>query len=134
MEKLGTDVHKGVVTRYGIPFHNHVTIDPRIQAARDRQKSYADLKRKPMEFQVGDKVMLKVSPWKGVLRFGKRGSLNPRYVDLSRKVFPTTVAVPLEDSNIDDKPICRRAREIMNGRSNEINEDRIPFVKVRPEF
>ncbi|GKE39045.1 putative reverse transcriptase domain-containing protein [Tanacetum coccineum] len=43
-------------------------------------KEYADLKRKPMEFQVGDKVMLKVSPWKGVVRFGKRGKLNPRYV------------------------------------------------------
>nr|GFB59285.1 reverse transcriptase domain-containing protein [Tanacetum cinerariifolium] len=43
-------------------------------------KSYADLKRKPMEFQVGNKVMLKVSPWKGVVRFGKRGKLNPRYV------------------------------------------------------
>nr|GFB25727.1 reverse transcriptase domain-containing protein [Tanacetum cinerariifolium] len=55
-------------------------IKQRIQAARDRQKSYADLKRKPMEFHVGDKVMLKVSPWKGVVRFGKRGKLNPRYV------------------------------------------------------
>ncbi|GKB58058.1 putative reverse transcriptase domain-containing protein [Tanacetum coccineum] len=52
----------------------------RMQAARDRQKSYADLKRKPMEFQVGDKVMLKFLPWKGVVRFGKRGKLNPRYV------------------------------------------------------
>ncbi|GKA44328.1 putative reverse transcriptase domain-containing protein [Tanacetum coccineum] len=52
----------------------------RIQAARDRQKSYADLKRKSMEFQVGDKVMLKVSPWKGVVRFGKQGKLNPMYV------------------------------------------------------
>nr|GFB50639.1 putative reverse transcriptase domain-containing protein [Tanacetum cinerariifolium] len=57
-----------------------VQIKQRIQAARDHQKSYADLKRKPMKFQVGDKVMLKVSPWKGVLRFGKRGKLNPRYV------------------------------------------------------
>ncbi|GJX06970.1 putative reverse transcriptase domain-containing protein [Tanacetum coccineum] len=57
-----------------------IQIKQRIQAARDRQKSYADLKRKPMEFQVGDKVMLKVSPWKGVVRFGKRGKLNPRYV------------------------------------------------------
>nr|GEW51617.1 putative reverse transcriptase domain-containing protein [Tanacetum cinerariifolium] len=52
-----------------------------MQAARDRQKSYADLKRKAMEFQVGDKVMLKVSPWKGVVRFRKRGKLNPRYVE-----------------------------------------------------
>ncbi|GKE61360.1 hypothetical protein Tco_1511727 [Tanacetum coccineum] len=51
-----------------------------MQAVRDRQKSYADLKHKLMEFQVGDKVMLKVSPWKGVIRFGKRGKLNPRYV------------------------------------------------------
>nr|GFB95824.1 putative reverse transcriptase domain-containing protein [Tanacetum cinerariifolium] len=44
------------------------------------KKSYVDLKRKPMEFQVRDKVMLKVSPWKGVVRFGKRGKLNPKYV------------------------------------------------------
>ncbi|GJR17340.1 putative reverse transcriptase domain-containing protein [Tanacetum coccineum] len=57
-----------------------VQIKQRMQAAHDRQSSYADLKRKPMEFQVGDKVMLKVLPWKGVVRFGKRGKLNPRYV------------------------------------------------------
>ncbi|GJR24366.1 putative reverse transcriptase domain-containing protein [Tanacetum coccineum] len=55
-------------------------VGPRIQAAHDRQKSYANLKRKPMEFQVGDRVMLKVSPWKGFVRFGKREKLNPRYV------------------------------------------------------
>nr|GFC06234.1 putative reverse transcriptase domain-containing protein [Tanacetum cinerariifolium] len=57
-----------------------VQIKQRMQAAHDRQKSYADLKRKPMEFQVEDKVMLKVSPWKGVVRFGKPGKLNARYV------------------------------------------------------
>ncbi|GKD69967.1 putative reverse transcriptase domain-containing protein, partial [Tanacetum coccineum] len=57
-----------------------VLIKQRIQAAQDRQKSYADLKQKPMEFEVGDRVMLKVSPWKGVVRFGKRGKLKPRYV------------------------------------------------------
>ncbi|GJS19369.1 putative reverse transcriptase domain-containing protein, partial [Tanacetum coccineum] len=57
-----------------------IQIKQRMQAASDRQKSYVDLKRKLMEFQVGDKVMLKVSPWKGVIRFGKRGKLNPRYV------------------------------------------------------
>ncbi|GKE95568.1 hypothetical protein Tco_1580423 [Tanacetum coccineum] len=55
-------------------------IKQRMQAAQDRQKSYADWKRKPMEFEVGDRVMLKVSPWKGVVRFGKRGKLNPSYV------------------------------------------------------
>ncbi|GJW23947.1 putative reverse transcriptase domain-containing protein [Tanacetum coccineum] len=57
-----------------------IQIKQRMQTARDRQKSYADKKRKPMDFQVGDKVMLKVSPWKGVIRFSKRGKLNPRYV------------------------------------------------------
>ncbi|GJV19542.1 putative reverse transcriptase domain-containing protein [Tanacetum coccineum] len=57
-----------------------VLIKQRIQAAQDRQKSYVELRRKPMEFKFGDKVMLKVSPWKGVVHFGKRGKLNPRYV------------------------------------------------------
>nr|GEV52193.1 putative reverse transcriptase domain-containing protein [Tanacetum cinerariifolium] len=57
-----------------------IQIKQRMQADRDRQKSYADLKRKQMEFQVEDKVMLKISPWKGVVRFGKWGKLNPRYV------------------------------------------------------
>ncbi|GJU63920.1 hypothetical protein Tco_1245755 [Tanacetum coccineum] len=45
-----------------------------------RQKSYADVRHKPIEFSVGDLVMLKVSPWKGVIRFGKRGKLSLRYV------------------------------------------------------
>ncbi|GKC04359.1 putative reverse transcriptase domain-containing protein [Tanacetum coccineum] len=57
-----------------------IQIKQRMQAARDRQKIYADLKCKPVEFHVGDKVMLKVSPWKGVICFGKWGKLNPRYV------------------------------------------------------
>nr|GEX61348.1 putative reverse transcriptase domain-containing protein [Tanacetum cinerariifolium] len=57
-----------------------VQIKSCIQAARDRQKNYVDVRQKPFEFQVGDKVMLKVSPWKGVIRFSKRGKLNPRYI------------------------------------------------------
>ncbi|GKA41373.1 hypothetical protein Tco_0733966, partial [Tanacetum coccineum] len=44
------------------------------------QRSYANIGRKPLEFQVGDRVMLKVSPHKGVIRFGKQGKLNPRYI------------------------------------------------------
>ncbi|GJS72809.1 putative reverse transcriptase domain-containing protein [Tanacetum coccineum] len=64
---------------YGRKYRSPV-VGPRIQATRDRQKSYADVRRKPLEFQVGDRVMLKVSPWKGVVRFGKRGKLNPRYI------------------------------------------------------
>ncbi|GJY07232.1 putative reverse transcriptase domain-containing protein, partial [Tanacetum coccineum] len=57
-----------------------VQIRQRLQAARDRQRSYANIRRKPLEFQVGDRVMLKVSPRKGIIRFRKRGKLNPWYI------------------------------------------------------
>ncbi|KAL6176956.1 hypothetical protein ACLB2K_053588 [Fragaria x ananassa] len=52
----------------------------RLKAAQSRQKSYADVRRKDLEFQVGDWVFLKLSPWKGVVRFGKRGKLSSRYI------------------------------------------------------
>ncbi|GJZ71853.1 putative reverse transcriptase domain-containing protein [Tanacetum coccineum] len=55
-------------------------IKDRLKAARDRQKIYADKRRKPLEFSVGEYVLLKVSPWKGVVRFGKKGKLAPRFV------------------------------------------------------
>ncbi|GJW12023.1 putative reverse transcriptase domain-containing protein [Tanacetum coccineum] len=93
MEKLTRQYFKEVVTRHGMAvsiisdrdeiIHKTtkiIQIKKRIQAARDRQKSYADRRRKPLEFQVGDKVMLKVSPWKGMIRFGKQGKLNSRYI------------------------------------------------------
>nr|GEY10374.1 retrotransposon protein, putative, Ty3-gypsy subclass [Tanacetum cinerariifolium] len=51
-----------------------------LKVTRDRQKSYADKRRKPLEFNVGEYVLLKVSPWKGVVRFGKNGKLAPRFV------------------------------------------------------
>nr|GFD18416.1 putative reverse transcriptase domain-containing protein [Tanacetum cinerariifolium] len=57
-----------------------VQIKNRLLTARSRQKSYADLKRRLTEFEVGDKVMLKVSPWRGVIRFGKREKLSPRFI------------------------------------------------------
>ncbi|GKB89167.1 putative reverse transcriptase domain-containing protein [Tanacetum coccineum] len=73
------DMLRACVLDFGKGWDRHLPLS-RIQAVRDRQKSYADVRRKPLEFQVGDKVMLKVSPWKGVIRFGKRGKLNPRYI------------------------------------------------------
>jgi len=51
-----------------------------MKAAKDKQKSYADRRRKDIMFQVEDRVMLKVSPWKGIIRFRKRGKLSPRYI------------------------------------------------------
>ncbi|GJX25616.1 putative reverse transcriptase domain-containing protein [Tanacetum coccineum] len=56
-----------------------VLIKEKLKATIDRQKSYANNRRKPLEFEVGDRVMLKVSPWKGVIRFGKNGKLAPRF-------------------------------------------------------
>ncbi|GKC13632.1 hypothetical protein Tco_1010414 [Tanacetum coccineum] len=53
----------------------------RLKAARDRQKSYADRRRKPLEFNKGDYVLLKVSPWKCVVRYEKKGKLVPRFVE-----------------------------------------------------
>ncbi|GKD87444.1 putative reverse transcriptase domain-containing protein, partial [Tanacetum coccineum] len=59
-------------------------IKDRLKAVRDRQKSYADKRRKPLEFSVGDYVLLKVSPWKGVVRFGNKGKLALDSLDLLR--------------------------------------------------
>ncbi|GJZ23289.1 putative reverse transcriptase domain-containing protein [Tanacetum coccineum] len=55
-------------------------IKDRLKVVRDRQKRYADKRRKPLEFSVGDYVLLKVLPWKGVVRFGKKEKLAPRFI------------------------------------------------------
>ncbi|GJZ65676.1 putative reverse transcriptase domain-containing protein [Tanacetum coccineum] len=88
MEKLMRQYLKEVVLRHRVPvliisyrdsrFTSHFWQS--LQKALGIQKSYADKRRKPLEFQVDDKVMLKVSPWKGVIHFGKRGKLNPQYI------------------------------------------------------
>ncbi|GJU43916.1 hypothetical protein Tco_1201182 [Tanacetum coccineum] len=75
-------------------------IKDRLKAARDRQKSYADKRRKPLEFSVGDYVLLKVSPWKGVVRFGKKGKLAPRFVgpfEIIEKVGPVAYQLDLPE-------------------------------------
>ncbi|GJV88207.1 putative reverse transcriptase domain-containing protein [Tanacetum coccineum] len=140
-----------------------IQIKQRMQAARDRQKSYADLRRKSMKFQVGDRVMLKVSPWKGVVRFGEREKLNPRYVgpfkvlekvgELSRvdNTFHVSnlkkcysdepLVVPLEGLHVDDKlRFMEEPVEIMDREVKRLKQSHIPIVKARwnsrrcPEF
>ena len=59
---------------------NVKVIRDRLKIAQDRQKSYADNRMRDLEFQVGDQVFMRISPWKGVLRFGKKGKLSPRYM------------------------------------------------------
>ncbi|GKF33972.1 putative reverse transcriptase domain-containing protein [Tanacetum coccineum] len=73
-------------------------IKDRLKAARDRQKSYADKRRKPLEFSVRDHVLLKVSPWKGVVRFRKKGKLAPRFVgpfEITERIGPVAYRLRL---------------------------------------
>nr|GFA88289.1 putative reverse transcriptase domain-containing protein [Tanacetum cinerariifolium] len=94
-----------------------VQIKNRLLTARSRQKSYGDLKRRLTEFEVGDKVMLKVSTWRGVIRFGKHRKLSPRFI----RSFKEPV-------------------EIMDKEVKWLKQSWIPIVKVRwnsrrgPEF
>ncbi|GKD33894.1 putative reverse transcriptase domain-containing protein [Tanacetum coccineum] len=119
-----------------------IQIKNRIQAARDRQKSYANIRRKPMVFQVGDKVMLKVSPWKGVVRFGKRGKLNPRHVGPFKKCLSDeSLVIPLEELRVDDKlHFVEEPVEVMDREIKQLKRSHIPIIKVRwnskrgPEF
>ncbi|GJT62252.1 putative reverse transcriptase domain-containing protein [Tanacetum coccineum] len=110
-----------------------IQINSRIQAARDRQKSYANIRRKPMVFQVGDMVMLKVSPWKGVVRFGKRGKLNPRYVGPFKKCLSDESLVNLlEELRVDDKlHFVEEPVEVMDHEIKQLKRSRIPIIKVR---
>nr|GEW54525.1 putative reverse transcriptase domain-containing protein [Tanacetum cinerariifolium] len=114
-----------------------VLIKQRMQAAQDRQKSYADQKRKPMEFKVGDRVMLKVSPWKGVIRFGKWGKLNLRYVGpfkVLAKVRKVAykLELPQELSRVHHTfHFVKEPVEIMEWEIKRLKRSRIPLVKVR---
>ncbi|GKD81610.1 hypothetical protein Tco_1348449 [Tanacetum coccineum] len=75
-------------------------IKDRLKAVRDHQKSYADKRRKPLEFRVGDYVLLKVSHWKGVVRFGKKRKLAPRFVgpfEIIEKVGPVAYRLDLSE-------------------------------------
>ncbi|GKC10067.1 putative reverse transcriptase domain-containing protein [Tanacetum coccineum] len=105
-------------------------------------ESYADVRRKPLEFQVSDKVMLKVSPWKGVIHFGKLGNLKPMYIGPFKKCLSDeSLVIPLDKIQIDDKlHFVEKPVEIMDREVKRLKQIRIPIIKVRwnsrrgPEF
>jgi len=73
-------------------------IRDRMKAAQDRQKSYADRRRRPLEFNMGDRVYLKVAPWKHLLRFGMKGKLAPRYIvpyEIVKRIGPVAYQLAL---------------------------------------
>ncbi|GKB34179.1 hypothetical protein Tco_0879121 [Tanacetum coccineum] len=110
---------------------------------------YADLKRKPMDFEVGDRVMLKVSPWKGVVRFGleelpqelSRVHHTFHVSNLKKCYADEPLVMPLEGIHVDDKlQFVEEPVEIMEREIKRLKRSRIPLVKVRwnsrrgPEF
>ncbi|GKD77986.1 putative reverse transcriptase domain-containing protein [Tanacetum coccineum] len=103
-----------------------VLIKERLKAARDRQKSYADNRRKPLEFEVGDQMLLKVSLWKGVIRFRKKGKLE------QRSVWRMQICMCLDEIKIDktfrfvEEPV-----EIMDREGKSLKRSKISIVKVR---
>ncbi|GJX54928.1 putative reverse transcriptase domain-containing protein [Tanacetum coccineum] len=112
-----------------------VLIKEKLKAARDRQKSYADNRRKPLEFEVGDRVMLKVSHWKGVIRFGKKGKLAPRYVGpfeiLERIGFVAyRLRLPEELSGVHDTFHVSNLKKCLADASLHVPLDDIKFDKT----
>ena len=110
-------------------------IKDRLKISSDRQKSYADLKRRDIEYQVGDKVFLKVSPWKKIMRFGQKGKLSPRFIgpyEILERVGPVAykLALPPELDkihNVFHVSMLRRYRSdpshVLPVESIEVNPD-----------
>ena len=97
---IGPDIVKDIEAKVQV-------IRQRLKAASDRQKSYANLKRKDIEYEVGDEVFLKVSPWRKVLRFGKKGKLSSRFIvpyEVLERIGPVAywLALPPELAKLHD--------------------------------
>ncbi|GJQ88964.1 putative reverse transcriptase domain-containing protein [Tanacetum coccineum] len=101
--------------------------------ASSRQKSYADKRTKPLEFEVGDKVLLKVSPWKGVLPEELKGIHSTFHVsNLKKCLAKGDIVVPIEEIQLDDKlHMIEVQLEVINREVKRLKQSRIPIVKVR---
>ncbi|GKA53585.1 putative reverse transcriptase domain-containing protein [Tanacetum coccineum] len=113
-------------------------IKNRLLAARSRQKSYADKRAKPLEFEVGDMVLLKVSPWKGTIPYTLelpeelKGIHSTFHVsNLKKCLAEGDIVVPLDEIQLDDKlHVIEEPVEVLDREVKRIKESRIPIVKV----
>ncbi|XP_021715168.1 uncharacterized protein LOC110683126 [Chenopodium quinoa] len=101
-------------------------IQAKIQATQDRKKSYADLKHKEEEFEVGDKVLLEVSPMKGVMRFGKKGKFSQikKEPDKSHVLQPKTIELD-QSLTYEEKPA-----KIFDSKVHSTRNKEFKIVKV----
>ncbi|GJY77890.1 putative reverse transcriptase domain-containing protein [Tanacetum coccineum] len=116
-------------------------IKDKLKAACDRHKSYADKRRKPLEFSVGEYVLLKVSPWKGVVHFGKRGNLHLglngvhetfHVSNLKKCLVDPTLQITLDEIQVDAKlNFMEEPVEILEREFKKPKRSRIIIVKVR---
>nr|GEX68779.1 hypothetical protein [Tanacetum cinerariifolium] len=105
MDKLARLYLNEIIARHGPELVQETIekisqIKDRLKVACDRQKSYADKRRKPLEFSVGEYVLLKVSPWKGVVHFEKKGKLAPRFVrpfEITKRIGPVAYRLRLPE-------------------------------------
>ena len=112
-----------------------------LKITRDRQRSYADNRRRDLQFEIGDRIFLKISPWKGVLRFGRRGKLSPRFIkpyEIVSKVGPVAyrLKLPPELSRIHDTFHVSMLRKYIPDPSHVLREqplqlkENLAFVQV----
>nr|GEY40442.1 putative reverse transcriptase domain-containing protein [Tanacetum cinerariifolium] len=114
-------------------------IKNRLLTARSRQKSYADVRRRPLEFDVDDKVILKISLWKGVISYKlelpkeHQGIHNTFHVlNLKKCLSNENLVIPHDEIRLDDKlHFIEEPIEIMDREVKQLKQSRIPIVKVR---
>ncbi|KAJ9545341.1 hypothetical protein OSB04_025048 [Centaurea solstitialis] len=110
------------------------SIRERLRTAQDRQKSYADKKRRPMDFQLGDRVMLKVSPWKGIIRFGKRGKLSPCFLGpftILEKIGLQAYRLELPPEMDGIHPTFHEPEAILERKTKKLRHKEVTMVKVQ---